>query len=214
LTYGTFDLADGFGIDGDGLFRVSDYGNLQIDAAASVENLSLEDYGIISGAGTLAITDTMTWTGGTMTGTGTTLIETDAVLTIPDSFGWVTLEGGRTLRNKGIVDWQGETTIGTVNGSARYENAVNAVFTMGGNGTLWADPLAGVEFKNEGFLKKTGAMGMMQDATVFEGVYLDSTGEIDVNAGFVRLQGGGLLEGNVAVVDGARLEFGAGAYQL
>jgi len=204
-------LAGGTSIEGDGLLRVN-YGNLQVDAAASVENLSLEDYGVISGAGTLSIINAMKWSAGTMTGAGMTLIETDAVLTIPDSFGWVTLEGGRTLRNKGIVDWQGETSIGTVNGTARYENAVDAVFAMAGNGTLWADPLAGVEFKNEGFLKKTGVDGMMQDATVFSGVYLDSSKEIDVKAGIVRLQGGGGLGGSASMAAASELWLATGTF--
>jgi len=82
---------------------------------------------------------------------------------------------------------------------------------MKGNGTLWADAMAGVEFENEGTLKKTGAGGIMQDATVFDGVYLDSTREIYVKTGIVRLQGGGAISNSVVLDQGsARLEL-AGA---
>lgn len=64
---GIIELADETSIEGDGLLRIGSGGNLKVKGSSSVENLSLESYGTISGAGTLAVTDAMTWSGGTMT---------------------------------------------------------------------------------------------------------------------------------------------------
>jgi hypothetical protein len=197
-------------ITGEGLVRVS--GALTVDAYATIANLRLETYGTVQGTGTIEITDTMTWTGGKMIGTGTTLIGADAVLTIPDNYSSLGLEDGRTLRNEGTVSWAGESQIYTSNATAKYENAAGAVWNIGANGTLSAQQTAEVVFENEGTLTKTGNTGMMQNATVFAGVALHSAGDIAIQTGTIRLEGGGELGGLVTIASGAQLRLAAGTF--
>ncbi len=58
--------------------------------------------GIVSGAGTLAIANTLTWSGGEMAGTGTTLLEESAIGEWADT-GSYFLTGSRTFVNEGTV---------------------------------------------------------------------------------------------------------------
>jgi hypothetical protein len=210
-------MLDGASVTGPGKVHLMSWSTpvLDVSGHVTVDNLLLESGGTIRGTGTLEISQEMTWKGGKMIGTGTTLIGADAVLTMPDNYGSLGLEEGRTLRNEGTVQWAGESQIYTYNGTAKYENAAGAVWNIGANGTLSAQQTAGVVFENAGLLTKTGTAGMMQTATRFQGVALESTGVVDVSVGVLQLDGGGELGNSVVLAQGGtRLELPAGTMSL
>ncbi|MBM4112687.1 MAG: hypothetical protein FJ253_04830, partial [Phycisphaerae bacterium] len=92
-----YTLASGTSIVGDGVARQS-LGTLAIDGEPVVSNFALVG-GAIDGMGTLVVTDSLLWSGGTMGGSGITRIGRDAQATIT---GGVSLNA-RTIVNEGAA---------------------------------------------------------------------------------------------------------------
>src|SRR6185295_7245261 len=93
--------------------------------------------GALDGAGTVTITNVMTWTGGGMSGSGRTVIPAGVTLNVSPPTA-VSLTA-RTLDNAGVVTWSG-TGFFPVNGGAIITNRAGALFHvqnasfMGGSG--------------------------------------------------------------------------------
>jgi hypothetical protein len=110
LHTGTF----GFGaasVTGAGLLRITDGATVNVETTPSVQNLSLQPTGQLTGSGTLTITGTLDWTGGTMSGSGVTQVAAGATATL-EGTGAKELDS-RTFADAGAVTWLAADITGT-----------------------------------------------------------------------------------------------------
>src|SRR5262249_747497 len=96
------------GLAGDGALTITG-GTLNVSDESSIKTLALTS-GTLGGAGTLSVTGTLTWSGGTMSDAGTTRIPAGAPL-VSDGSGTVFLASGRRIENAGTVDLRSDRTI-------------------------------------------------------------------------------------------------------
>jgi hypothetical protein len=194
---GTFLMLDQSSVTGPGRLEV-DGGSARIDAGtATVQNLRLAQIGTVSGAGTVAVSVTFNWFGGTMTGVGTTAVLAGATFSISGSPSYgSTLAGGRTLSNAGTGQWSGgvsaamdSSSVGVLiaNLAGGVMDFLDGAYLFPGSGTGVAPVL-----RNTGTVQKSTGM-VPQSATI--GVYLDdqSGGQVLGLAGTLMLSGGGQL---------------------
>ena len=102
-------------------------GTLDIRSALSVGTLKLS--GTLLAPDDVTITDTLTWTSGTMTGEGTTIIESGASALLKSSA--VNLRGGHDLLNKGTLTQSGFASLvsDTADATSTITNASGAQWT-------------------------------------------------------------------------------------
>jgi hypothetical protein len=175
-TGGTFTLNTGAQLNGTGPFRVNGV-TLNCNTDVTVQNLELLN-GTFGGSGAVTISNSMTWTSGTMSGTGRTIIAPGATLSINNIFN---LGLARTLENGGTTLWTG--------GSPLYlDNAVitnrpgalfhvqNAVPFHFGGGTP--------RFDNAGTFRKSANSG-----TTFLYVPFNNYGTTDIRTGILAMNG-------------------------
>ena len=184
-------------------------GSLSNALASSIGSLVLSD-GAIGGAGNLSIAGATTWTGGTMSGTGTTVANG---MTISGN-ATKTLFGGRTLELNGTTTWSGNT--------ADNFNAIR--FWNGGtinNKGVFNDANAFASFieHNVGGPHNFNNLGTYNKlsntlTTVDLGVAFNNSGSVNVNAGTLRLNGGGTSSGAFNIDAGAKLQLYTGSFTL
>ena len=180
--------------------------NLNTDATSAGE-FELTD-GTLTGTGTLTHAGTFTWNGGTLSGTGALVIPAGATLVIGSASGKTLLS--RTVSIAGNARWEGTGYISsgqgaTVNvqptGLFEISSDQNFYFNWGGTATV---------FNNAGIVRKTAATG----TTTFSDVVFNNSGTLAVQAGILRLTGGGTGTGIYNVSGGATLDFGGGTHNL
>jgi hypothetical protein len=86
---------------GAGFHRISG-GTTSVNVPLSGPNFGL-DGGTLTGAGTLTVTGTMEWNGGTRSGSGATILNSGAVLDIQSVN--VQIAGTHTIQGPGTVNW-------------------------------------------------------------------------------------------------------------
>ena len=198
--------------DADTTFTLSS-GVFTITTAATLDGSYTQTGGELTGDGTLSVGGLLTWTGGTMSGAGVTHADGGMVLGAPDGSNFVL--SGRTLNNTGAATLAaGAAHWGLiVSSGGTFHNLPGASLAFvtdaavaNGGGTP-----SGGTFHNQGTLAKTGG-----DGTSAIGVALNNSGVIQVQAGTLRLSGGGAFSdgGEATVAAGATLEFRSTQYAL
>jgi RHS repeat-associated protein len=178
------------------------------DAAGSVAvagSLALAG-GMLSGTGGVTVAGTLDWTAGSMTGTGTTTI---AAAGLAGLSGAETKALERSLVNLGRVEWAGNGPISFVdpNGggtSGTIRNELGAMFEAQTSAALGDSgyPSVTARFTNLGTFRKT-----TDSSRLPVGVAFDNDGLVEVQAGTLALDGGGVSTGTFALSAGAELEF-------
>lgn len=205
FTFNTYDLNAGTNTNAAdlGLFRV-DGGTLNLNTALTLTNVELL-WGTITGFD-LTIANKMKWTGGTLLGPGNTTIDAPATLshllpTLPSFL------NGRTLENKGIVEYEG-TGLQLTN-NAVISNNLNAEFRARDGALLNG---AGTNtFNNGGTLKKIGtSSGMRFDMPVKNSGTISS----EVNGQAMIFAGGGSMDPGATMTTspGALIDFFGGTF--
>jgi hypothetical protein len=156
----------------------------------------------LSGTGTLTLHHDSSWSRGTMSGTGRTVISPGATLAINNSANLVL--NTRTLDNAGTVLWTG-TDIYFSNGV--LTNRPGSLFLVQSSGAMQLNS-GNNRLDNAGTFRKTSS-----GTTIFvSNVALNNYGNVDIQAGTLFLDGGGLNNSNIIVAAGATLDLSGGTY--
>jgi hypothetical protein len=157
----------------------------------------------LAGSGSLTIHSNAVWSSGTMSGSGRTLIQPGAtlILNVPGSVSLLT----RTLENGGTVLWTGAGSI--FMNSAVITNRPGALFEAA-NAASFAINGGVNRFDNAGTFRKSAA-GI---TTVAPGIALNNYNTVEIQAGTLTLNGGGLNSGTLTVPAGTSLNLGAGTF--
>ena len=129
--------------------------------------------------------------------------------------GYVALDGGRELQNRGTLTWVssyfelGYNPYGTSIGGGTLDNAAGATFLIESDQNIYANSGTTL-FTNEGQLTKSVTTG----TTTIE-VAFDNTGTVDVETGTLALDDGGTSALSAfTVASGATLAFVGGTFDL
>ena len=204
---------------GTGRLRISD-GTLRTATASSIGALELSG-GTLSGKGTVSAT-TLAWTAGTMgeyeqnNFGGTTTVSGAATIS---GNGGKQLYYGRVLNLNGGATWSGQGTITMDNAGSigsPVQNFAAATINLP-SGKTWDDQGSGIGgrsiangiFNNAGtYTKSAGG-----DFTAISAVF-NNSGALNVNAGSVRLIGGGTHTGSFSTLAGASLFIEGGVHSF
>ncbi|MDQ5823060.1 MAG: S-layer homology domain-containing protein [Chloroflexota bacterium] len=182
FSQGSHTLGNGTTFAGGGTVRVS--GGTLVVGGSATERVAARRVelasGTLSGPATLAISNTLTWTGGTMSEAGKTELVPGATLSISGSAA-KTLNS-RTLNNQGTATWLGT---GAINLEAGAIINNSGLFDAQNNATLAAP--APAAFRNTGTFRKSGSTGI---TTIASNVRFENNGgTVDVAGGTLRFGG-------------------------
>ena len=199
---GTTDLADGAALLGGTVMR-GGFADVAPSAVATASGANELESGAFGGTGTLRVTGTLSWTGGSMRGAGITRVETGATL-VREEQNTVFLENGRVLDVDGLLDLRTDRFI-SVSGAAPLIRNDGTIRKSAGAGTATiAGALEndGVLDSQAGTLDLRGGDGGGSSAGEFGG----AAGEVSLGSGVfdladdARFLGGVALEGATANV--------------
>ncbi len=168
------------------------------------------------GGGTLTVTDSIDWYGGTLSGFSALVIPSGASLALGQPGGGYTdtLQGAE-LCNTGAVTisgYQGNATL-ELDSGASVDNLASGTFTVAGATSIQGDGASGEAFTNAGTLVSDPSNGQF----VFIGVPFTQAGagSTQAGSGYFTFLDGGTISGSVAVCADAQVGFGGtGSYAL
>ncbi len=200
----TYALNTGTNIIGGGVARITS-GTVLVNGTARLRALELTG-GSLSGDGNLAITDQLTWTGGTMAGAGSTSTGETAATYISGP-GTKYLDG-RTLNNAGLAVWSGAGDLNFSN-SAVLNNT--GTFDVGNDRALAHGSGGSSTFYNDGIFTKSAGTGTTTSGVIFlnAGTVEILTGTANFSGGYnqiagtLRLSGGNVAGGTLNLQGGA-----------
>jgi hypothetical protein len=173
LSQGIFTFTGGTATDSGSISAAG--ATLLVQSPVTFQNLSLTS-GSVAGTGTLFVTGTMSWTGGTMSGAGFTTIRASAALSISEA--GQKMLSRRTLNNSGTVTWTDAGGL-TLSDGAAVHNLAGGLFDVRNDQPIDGGTTQGT-FTNTGTLRKSGGSGT---TTVADNVALTNTGTVDVGSG-------------------------------
>jgi Tol biopolymer transport system component len=153
--------------------------------------------GTLGGDATIAVVESMSWTGGNLAGTGTLAINPGATLNIDGAIA-KTLDA-LTVDNRGSTVWTNGNITG-LNG-AQFLNGAGGTFDMQFDGTLGG----GGTFQNNGVLQYTGSTVASFGWTLTNSGTLDAVGP----GGILRLIGNFTHQDGAIVRGSGTLDYGA-----
>ena len=204
FTSGGHTINDGAAVTGPGLVRMNG-GSISVNGAFTTSNVELSS-GSVSGNGTLSVTGSLSWTGGTMTGAGATVVTSGGTLSITGNFDKSIDQ--RVLTNAGTATWTGIGGLRLSNGAA-LNNA--GTFTAQSDASIVWNGGATMQVTNSGTFVKTGTTGT---TTFGANIGLANTGTVDVQSGTLTIGGGGASSGTFNTSAGAVISFSNGTYTL
>jgi hypothetical protein len=170
------------------------------EVSPAVLNLSA---GTLGGSNLVTVGSLMTWTAGTMSGGGRTIIQPGATLNL-SGFGSATLSS-RTLENAGTVLWNGVGGFSLT--AAVITNRAGALFDAQNSAQI--SSFGPNRFDNVGTFRKSGSTGV---TTV--GPSFNNSGTVDIQAGTLRLAGGGTASGTFEAPATTSVEWIGGTFTL
>jgi sugar lactone lactonase YvrE len=184
--------------------------------SSSVHVLSIQG-GSLAGSGSLDVSGSLSWTGGTMSGSGSTVLEVGATGTInPGSGGSVALTE-RTMSNHGTLTLESGSVEGRSSAELDNSGTFNANADVPGSeysyyGLLNSDG-SNVWLRNTGTINKTagGEYTQIQFQIDNEGIVEDETGQIIFTGGG---HNGEASSGSWHAREGASLAFNNGSFLL
>jgi uncharacterized repeat protein (TIGR01451 family) len=201
----TYSLINSGTFNGPGAFRINN-GNLIVAPAVSVTipDLSLTN-GYLSGAGTVTLTGTATWSGGSMGHSsnpgGTTILGPGATLNLTNTT-YKYLDQGRTLTNNGTINYNATTYYLSIYNGSIFNNV--GLFDIQSDSSISVSG-AGNFFNNSGTLQKSAGAGV---STI--SVPVNNTGAATSTSGTLDFSGGGTHSGTFVAGPSAIVGFGGG----
>jgi hypothetical protein len=183
---------------------VLDGAGINYQGAGSVGTFTF-DSGLLTSTRTLTVTTLMSWSAGSVAGTGTLIIGPNATL---NSSGGATKGLSGTLDNRGTVTWGAGTlkfTGGTIVNKGTFTADTQRFFSGGGVNL----------FVNAGQFTKAGGSALTFENSL-GGVALNNvaSGTTTVQAGALRLFGGGINQGTITGAGQGSLVFDWTAYTI
>jgi hypothetical protein len=143
--------------------------------------LTLNNFGTLSGSSTVAVSGQLNWTSGIMSGSGSTNIAVGAVMNLSGNSEKVI--DGRVLNNSGAAIWTGAGGIRCNNGPV-FNNLNGATFNAENDAIIfWGGLGAFGAFNNAGTFRKRVATG----ATTFNRIACTNSGTVDMQNGTLSL---------------------------
>ena len=201
---GTFILNAGAQLNGPGLYKISG-GTLTANTNLVIENLELSN-GTLGGISNVTINNVMNWTGGSMN-SGRTIIPAGASLNA--NLLSAAFLNARTLENGGTVLWTGAGSI-VMNSGAVITNRAGGMFHAQ-NAAAFVANVGVSRFDNAGTFRKSVDIGML---TIPIGMSFHNSGSVEIQAGTLRLAGGGSASGSFIAPTTALVEWTAGTFVL
>jgi hypothetical protein len=174
-------------------------GRLNFDTGQTFPNLTLSSSGQLGGSGTVTVTDTLTWTGGSMLGSGKTVIAPGATASISNATNNSSFHESRVLENAGTVTHTAVNlffNLSNIPTTARIVNLPGAVWESQGEADFKHNFAADSVFENAGIFRKTGA-GTTQFTS--SQIRFENTGTLRIEGGVLQALGGftqsGIIEG-------------------
>ncbi|HEV8062957.1 MAG TPA: DUF4214 domain-containing protein [Gemmataceae bacterium] len=169
-------------------------GTLSIANTSSLSALT-ETGGTLTGAGNVTVTGALTWTNGTMSGSGATSLAAGGTLQLGDGDQYLE----RTLNNDGTAtaadnDFFEET--------CTFNILAGATLTLSDN-SYWDNDEGASALNNAGTLISLGS-GKQENALYLA---VNNTGVVQVQSGYLSLQGGGSETGSFTVAANSTLGF-------
>lgn len=170
-----FSMNGGSALLGSGLFFVAG-GMLTFNVSENAPANFQVDGGAVDGPGVLTISNTFTWSGGSLDGSSSTVVPAGTTLSIM-SANFKYLTGGHTLDIAGSANWTDSGELdgspgSIINNRGTFNVENDAVSGSGGAG-------AGVIFNNSGVFTKSGTTG----TTAFQGNQFNNLGTVNVQSG-------------------------------
>lgn len=219
------------GFDGGTWNNVNNWQNLALPTALDDVQLGRFDtqittniaVGSVAGTGTLLLSainggglhltgnsslGSLAWRSGSLLGPGTTRVEGSASLLLLQGNDALVLAEGHTLVLTGttrVANGASTQSPGLRISNARLVNEGSWLDQASGNNSFSSSAFDPGNFENAGsFTKTTATVTTFQHAVLF-----NNTGTVNVNAGTLRILGGGSSTGSVNVAEGATLAFGS-----
>jgi hypothetical protein len=173
-------IIQGSGLVAPGILEVGgSFAGLELNANATVPKVILAS-GVLGGTGTLTITDSMSWTGGSMAGSGTMVVGLGATLTIQGNGVSINDNNSgttptRTIDNFGTIQWLGGNIF--ISDPLVIRNRAGALFDIRTDATLVPQG----SLINEGTLRKTAGTG-----TTIIDMAVSNAGTVEVHSGALR----------------------------
>ncbi len=181
-------------VQGEGTLLLA-HGSLEVSNAlevSSLHGLSLSG-GILTGAGTVDVSGSLTWEGGEMEGSGSTVIEAGATASLSNVY----IEGSRVVVNEGTATYESNTF--TMSESGVFENVGTFKANAESSPPAFRVQSGAPKIVNTGLFEKTAGSGRTEIGIPFE-----SEGTIDGASGELRFfsetavaLGGSVLEGAI-----------------
>ncbi|MEJ5239212.1 MAG: hypothetical protein WHT82_12690, partial [Limisphaera sp.] len=179
---GLHHLRQGATFSGPGMVELggpSTEARLVVDGEVSMLRLTVA-LGKLSGAGTLTVTETMHWTGGSVEMLGGTLVIAPGAVLAMDGAGQKTLAG--TLQNGGTIIWEGTGAFQGASGPVIHNLATGLIEARSDAPlTQWSGPAT---LNNEGVFRKVHGLG----TKALEAQFVNS-GRLELLAGTLQVRG-------------------------
>lgn len=162
--------------------------------------------GTLNGTGSVAFANAITLAGTTLGGSGT--LSANGGATVAGSFSF---NGGRTLQLAGNSTWSNGSIYGGDSSVLINQSGGNFTTSVDGalHGTYYGGGAATTVFNNQGTFTKSA--GAANGATEITAVF-NNAGTVQVQAGNLKLGGGGTQSGTVNVSSGASLLLNGGTH--
>jgi uncharacterized repeat protein (TIGR01451 family) len=211
VTGGVFLFTSGaVSMPGSGTFKVSG-GTLRVPTSitTTIPNVTLQNSGVIDGAGTLILSGPSSWTGGTMGSAaapgGITQIDPGNTLSIIGNTSPQLLTQNRQLLNNGTVSYGG-IGANTLTMSAGSKITNNGVLNLINNSPINNSPAGSALIENNGILSRNFGGG----STLFPRVENNNGATVNSISGTIQFSGGGIAAGAYAISGGAFITLAAG----
>jgi uncharacterized repeat protein (TIGR01451 family) len=178
---------------------------LTLNTSGSVASLEMLSSAILGGTGTLTVTSSGTWSGGTMQGSGTTIIASGATLNITGATGYAYLNT-RTLTNNGTIAYSAPSSYLNFSNAATLNNT--GAFHITTDAQIYSSHVSDT-INNSGTMTKSAGSGVMPIAAV-----LNNSGNITVTSGTMQLNKGGTHTGPFTATTPGAIAFGGGTHTV
>jgi len=182
--------------------RINTGASVTLNEPAACEELIFTG-GTVTGSGSLTIHGNSVWSAGTMSGSGRTIVETNGYLTLNSATSMSLTT--RVLENGGTVLWSGAGSLFLNN--AVITNCAGALF-QAQNAASLAFNGGTPRFDNAGTFRKTSS----GTTTVGTSLPFNNYNTVEVQAGTLFLDGGGLNHGTMDLPAGTTLNLSGGTF--
>jgi hypothetical protein len=183
-------------------------GTLNFNSPQTIPGATTFSAGTISGSGTVTFGNLL-WSGGTISGGAKAVIPVGGNMTISGSL--VRYFSSGSLSNAGSIVWYASNDLSGIGYGNKIDNLHGGVIDCRGDSSFLIASGASDSFNNAGVFRKSG--GTTNGATTVAWTF-NNSGDVRIDAGTLRLTGGGAYGGTFEIASKAKLELKSGSHVL